>query len=164
MKSKLLLLLIAAATLCGCERLRDRVTYYTYVNATDKTIVVTLYDQDFYENDEWLYSVNPDAKEVFSFVIAPGEQYTRTLPPYPEMRKYSASPPFEDIEEAVCITVSNGELMLSHRRPNGLFDRYAIIGIKECYEETKSTNKAAYLQCIFDDEFFKHCWPVPVYD
>ncbi len=148
MKSKLLLLLIAAATLCGCERLRDRVTYYTYVNATDKTIVVTLYDQNFYTND-LLIEVNPDAKEVFSFVIAPGEQYTRTLPPYPEMRKYSVSLPFEDIEEAACITVSNGELMLSHRHPNGLFDRYGGVGIKEC---------------IFDDEFFKHCWPVPVYD
>jgi len=163
MKSKLLLLLIAAAMLCGCEPMRDRVTHYTYVNATDKTIVVTLYDQNFF-TDDWMLEVNPDAKEVFSFVIPPREQYTRTLPPYPEMRKYSVSLPFEDIEEAVCITVSNGELMLSHRHPNGLFDRYGGVGIKECYEETKSTNKAAYLQCIFDDEFFKHCWPVPVYD
>ena len=58
MKSKLLLLLIAAATLCGCGPLREKTTSYTYVNATDKTIVVTLYDQNFYEDDEWLRTYN----------------------------------------------------------------------------------------------------------
>ncbi len=51
MKTRLLLLLVAAATLCGCDRLGHRLTYYTYINATDKTVVVTLYDQDFYTND-----------------------------------------------------------------------------------------------------------------
>ena len=69
MKTRLLLLLIAAATLCGCDRLGHRLTYYTYINATDKTVVVTLYDQDFY-TDDWKVEVNPDAKEVFRFVIA----------------------------------------------------------------------------------------------
>lgn len=157
MKTRLLLLLVAAATLCGCEYLGDRVTYYTYINATDKTVVVTLYDQDFY-TDDWQVEVNPDAKEVFRFVIAPGEQYTRTLPPFPEMRRTSVSPPFEDIEEAHCITVSNGESIVSHRRPNGLFYQYGW------YEETKSTNKYACLQCVFDDHFFNHGLPVPVYD
>ena len=161
MKSKLLLLLIAAAMLCGCEPMRDRVTHYTYVNATDKTIVVTLYDQNFF-TDDWMLEVNPDAKEVFSFVIPPREQYTRTVPRM-HMRKKSVAPPFKDIEEAVCITVSNGERVILHLRPYGLFDRYAIIG-KECYEETKSTSKAAYLQCIFDDEFFNYGVPVPVDD
>ena len=158
MKTRLLLLLVAAATLCGCEYLGDRVTYYTYINATDKTVVVTLYDQDFY-TDDWKVEVNPDAKEVFSFVIAPGEQYTRTLPPFPEMRRKSVSPPFEDIKEAICITVSNGERIVSHRSPNGLFYQYGW------YEETKSTNKYACLQCVFDDHFFNsHGLPVPVYD
>ena len=99
MKTRLLLLLIAAATLCGCDRLGHRLTYYTYINATDKTVVVTLYDQDFY-TDDWKVEVNPDAKEVFRFVIAPGEQYTRILQPYPGMGKKSFSPPFKDIEEA----------------------------------------------------------------
>ena len=61
MKTRLLLLLIAAATLCGCDRLGHRLTYYTYINATDKTVVVTLYDQDFY-TDDWKVEVNPDAK------------------------------------------------------------------------------------------------------
>ena len=78
MKTRLLLLLIAAATLCGCDRLGHRLTYYTYINATDKTVVVTLYDQDFY-TDDWKVEVNPDAKEVFRFVIAPGEQYMTSI-------------------------------------------------------------------------------------
>ena len=103
MKTRLLLLLVAAATLCGCDRLGHRLTYYIYINATDKTVVVTLYDQDFY-TDDWKVEVNPDAKEVFRFVIAPGEQYTRILQPYPGMGKKSFSPPFKDIEEAHCIT------------------------------------------------------------
>ncbi len=155
MKSKLLLLLIAAATLCGCERLRDRVTYYTYVNATDKTIVVTLYDQNFYEDDEWLYSVNPDAKEVFSFVIPPREQYTRTLP---RMTVLDFADPFEDMPEAMCITVSNGEKMQSYLHPHGLFYPYGK------YELLKNTNKVAHLQWVFDDKFMNGGRPVPVYD
>ncbi len=160
MKTRLLLLLIAAATLCGCDRLGHRLTYYTYINATDKTVVVTLYDQDFY-TDDWKVEVNPDAKEVFCFVIAPGEQYTRILQPYPGMGKKSFSPPFKDIEEAHCITVSNGEKIVSHRSPDGfLFYQYSGF-----YEETKSTNKSVHLQCVFDDDFFNDFGlPVPVYD
>ena len=159
MKTRLLLLLVAAATLCGCDRLGHRLTYYTYINATDKTVVVTLYDQDFYTNI-WDLKVNPDAKEVFRFVIAPGEQYTRILQPYPGMGKKSFSPPFEDIKEARCITVSNGESIVSHLRPNNLFYQYHGF-----YEETKSTNKSVHLQCVFDDDFFNDFGlPVPVYD
>ena len=146
MKTRLLLLLIAAATLCGCDRLGHRLTYYTYINATDKTV-----------------EVNPDAKEVFRFVIAPGEQYTRILQPYPGMGKKSFSPPFKDIEEAHCITVSNGEKIVSHRSPDGLFYQYG--GYIGFYEETKSTNKSVHLQCVFDDDFFNDLvLPVPVYD
>ena len=162
MKTRLLLLLVTAATLCGCDRLGHRLTYYTYINATDKTVVVTLYDQDFY-TDDWKVEVNPDAKEVFRFVIAPGEQYTRILQPYPGMGKKSFSPPFKDIEEAHCITVSNGEKIVSHRSPDGLFYQYG--GYIGFYEETKSTNKSVHLQCVFDDDFFNDLGlPVPVYD
>lgn len=157
MKSKLLLLLIAAATLYGCGPLREKTTSYTYVNATDKTIVVTLYDQNFYEDDEWLYSVNPDAKEVFSFVIPPREQYTRTLPRMTVTKKGFAYP-FDDMPEAVCITVSNGEKMQSYLHPHGLFYPYGW------YEELKNTNKMAHLQRVFDDEFMNGGRPVPVDD
>lgn len=158
MKTKLLLLLIAAVMLCGCEHL-GQFTYYTFINATDKTITVTLYDQDFYTN-EWQVEVNPDAKEVFCFIIAPGEQYTRILPPYPSAPKASTSPPFEDIKEARCITVSNGELIVSHRSPDGLFYQYS-----GWYEKTKSTNKSVHLQIVFDDVFFNtQGQPVPVYE
>ena len=48
MKTRLLLLLVAAATLCGCDHSYYKYTYYTFINGTDKTIIVTLYDQTYY--------------------------------------------------------------------------------------------------------------------
>ncbi len=150
MKTRLLLLLIAAATLCGCDRLGHRLTYYTYINATDKTVVVTLYDQDFY-TDDWKVEVNPDAKEVFRFCHRTGRTIHQNTAAISGYGKKSFSPPFKDIEEAHCITVSNGEKIVSHRSPDGLFYQYG--GYIGFYEETKSTNKSVHLQCVFDDDF-----------
>lgn len=159
MKTKLLLLIITAATLCGCEPLRDRVTYYTYVNGTDKAITVTLYDRDYIENKDVMpWEINPDAKEILTFTIAPGDEYTRTLPPFPSMPKDSVSKPFQDIEGAACITVSNGDKMIINYRTYGLFNPYFYY-----YEVTRDTKKSVHLQCTFTDDFFKSGWTLPIY-
>lgn len=153
MKTKLLLLLITAATLCGCEPLRDRVTYCTYVNGTDKAIIVTLYDRDYRTYESRISEVDPDAKELLSFTIAPGDQYTRTLPPFPSMPKGGIAPPFDDIEDAACITVSNGEKIIIDYSPYGLFNPFSYY-----YEVTRDTNKSVHIRCMFTDEFFKYGW------
>lgn len=157
MKTKLLLLVILAAALCGCEPMRDRVTYYTYVNATEKAITVTLYDRKYLLDDKSHVEVNPDAKEVLTFTIAPGDEYTRTLPPFPGMIKDDIAPPFYDIEEAASLTVSNGEKIIYDKPSYGLFYPYG-----GDYIVTRDTKKSVHIRCTFTDEFFKSGWTLPI--
>ena len=82
MKTRLLLLLVAAATLCGCDHSYYKFAYYTFINGTDKTIIVTLYDQTYY-SDEWGPGKNPNAKPVYNFTITPGGEFTKILTPPP---------------------------------------------------------------------------------
>lgn len=76
MKTRLLLLLVAAATLCGCDHSYYKFAYYTFINGTDKTIIVTLYDQTYY-SDEWGPGKNPNANRSTTLQSLPGENSLR---------------------------------------------------------------------------------------
>ena len=108
MKTRLLLLLVAAATLCGCDHSYYKFAYYTFINGTDKTIIVTLYDQTYY-SDEWGPGKNPNAKPVYNFTITPGGEFTKILTPPPTGGfGTNIADPFDDLKFEG-LSISNGE-------------------------------------------------------
>lgn len=156
MRTRLLLLLVAAATLYSCHPTGRKIAYYTFVNETDKIIVVNLYDQDYYESPAM--QIPEDAEPIYSFTIAAGKNFTKILPPaYNGVGKNSILDPFDDIK-AGCISVSNGELIIVQSYRGFLCNG-------DSYEITQNTEDATYLQYIFTEEFFNdYGLPVPVYD
>ena len=147
MKTRLLLLLVAAATLCGCDHSYYKYAYYTFINGTDKTIIVTLYDQTYY-SDEWGPGKNPNAKPVYNFTITPGGEFTKILTPPPTGGfGTNIADPFDDLKFEG-LSISNGEWEVGDMVGAYLYHA-------ENYDITKETKDVVYLQYIFTEEFFK---------
>lgn len=138
---------VAAVMLCGCEYNWNCCAYYTYKNGTDKDIVVTLYNDNYYMEDMIMVK-NPDAEPIYSFSIAPGDEFTRMFVGKKgglASLKESVAFPFNKVEGVRDFTVSNGELLVVNDA--FLSDR--------SYEIVSDTYDSIHYQCVFDDEFFE---------
>lgn len=142
MKIKFLLILTTAAMLCGCNPILYRSAYYTFINETDKTIVVNLYEQNYYESAAM--QIPKDAEPIYSFTIAAGEKFIKILPPaYNKPGRNRIAAPFSDIHTRG-ISVSDGERI----------SLAPFLFYEKNYKTTSETKEVVYLQYIFTDEFF----------